>query len=343
MPSLTPYTTLPYTKHPLYKLRRATLLTILIGSIFHFGAIVQGPFFGISLFFLALSGLYIIYDLLTWAVEKRKTILTNAHRQYQRIIRRLPPSNCGPFGCPRCSRGDHQPLPTEHADTDPASPVLDRGAPPHHTAAREDDDDDDDGDVEPRWPRLILLIADAIFAVVFQGLFWCCLIFVLNQNYYYYYGNSGVLVWQSYASLVDLVMSLLHAVAWWKELMARKKEEWRKDERQERAAGRRGGPDGEDGAVRGGERWRGLCFGAKGRDKGREGEVDVAAAAGSASSEEEVLIAPTPDDASDKGYGTLDASVQSLSGEPDVVVKKGKGKRVVGKGWLGGDADAAAA
>jgi len=77
---------------------------------------------------------------------------------------------------------------------------------------------------DPPWPRLQLIIFDAIFAVMLFMTFWAVFITIASSSTYWY-GNGPVIL-QAYAVLAVLIASLLHAVSWWKELMARQRSKW---------------------------------------------------------------------------------------------------------------------
>jgi len=84
--------------------------------------------------------------------------------------------------------------------------------------------DEPTGTEDPPWPHLHFVVFDAIFAVMLFMTFWAVLITVANFSSYWY-GNRPVIL-QAYAVLAVLITSLLHAVSWWKELMARQRSKW---------------------------------------------------------------------------------------------------------------------
>ncbi|KAK7184581.1 hypothetical protein DPSP01_009018 [Paraphaeosphaeria sporulosa] len=80
---------------------------------------------------------------------------------------------------------------------------------------------------QPTWPSKVLLVGDFIFAVALQWLFWGLFFVVASSGYYDRYGGSETL--EAYANLTNFAASVLHGVAFWKELLARKKSQWQRD------------------------------------------------------------------------------------------------------------------
>lgn len=80
----------------------------------------------------------------------------------------------------------------------------------------------------PDWPSKRLVITDFILAIIFQWLSWAEFFGIVSYSYYNRY-NTGLETWEAYANLVNFVVSILHAIAFWKELIARKKIAWQKD------------------------------------------------------------------------------------------------------------------
>ncbi|KAF2739582.1 hypothetical protein EJ04DRAFT_335520 [Polyplosphaeria fusca] len=78
-----------------------------------------------------------------------------------------------------------------------------------------------DGD-KYKWPSKRLLVIDIVLAVLLQWLFWAALV-TITSSYNNRYGSETI---QSYGNLANLVASILHAIAFWKELIARKQEGW---------------------------------------------------------------------------------------------------------------------
>lgn len=275
--------------------------------------------------------LFVIYDLQTWALEKKNVDLINAFAKYQRIIRSFPPHGCSIAGC---ERGEsQQPLQDTEGRRETCESLTGNVAEPAAV------DGGDVRDTEVHWPSVWLLVGDALFAILFQASFWICIATTLSNRYYY--GSLAPVVWASYAALGLLLVSILHAVAWWKEFMARMRLKWREEERK-RVQTRGGHPtrmSTEDANALTGEandvldNWKTFLFRKQQNSaRPREQEVDIEAAAGCATTNEELLINATPEGSSQGSnldYGVLGASVQSLGGEPDIVVKSSKGKRVV--------------
>ncbi|KAF2866428.1 hypothetical protein BDV95DRAFT_584701, partial [Massariosphaeria phaeospora] len=79
------------------------------------------------------------------------------------------------------------------------------------------------------WPSRRLLIIDLVLAIVFQWLFWIGFFAIISSFHYNYYNKNGVETFEAYANLVNFIVSIEHAVAFYKELMARKKTEWKAD------------------------------------------------------------------------------------------------------------------
>ena len=316
---------LPYKEHPLYHLRRATIIAAVISGILDLFITIYGPW-AISIFLLPCSALFVIYDLITWAVEKKKVALLNAYAKYQRIIGNLPPPGCSIAGC---ERGESQ------------QPFRDvEGVCERCDSLAGNAEGDTEGDREVHWPRILLIVADGIFAILFQFLFWVCIVSAANSGWRY--GPQGRLIVQSYAALGSFVMSVLHVVAFWKELIAKLHARWREEERR-RVRTHTDTPvdipiqdvdttNRKSGATA--NKWRMFRFDKQQRSsKPKQQDVDVEAVAGCGTNEEELLINPTPEESvqgSSQDYGVIDANIQSPESEPEAWVKKSKGKRVVG-------------
>ncbi|KAF2195151.1 hypothetical protein K469DRAFT_698714 [Zopfia rhizophila CBS 207.26] len=306
---------LPYSSHPLYRLRLATIITAIIGLVFNLFAIAASereydyPPFITSLVLLFLSFVFCLHDLITYAVSKA------AFLNSQPLV-------------PAPATSSAHPRPT-----------------------------DDDG---PQWPAKRLVVFDIIFAIAFQWLFWGEWTVIMSHSSYYY--RAGMEAIQSYANLANFVASVLHAVAFWKELMARKRKQWRRDlevtcencghvnETVEgpsastatsipAPAGAIAGPSGQTKTSIFGKFGSGkvaLPIWAHGQNVGKytDEERDVENDAGEGVNEEPLLV--TPDESTtevggpsgSQVYGTLDQSVQSVDSVPETVVKKkGKGKK----------------
>lgn len=202
---------------------------------------------------------------------------------------------------------------------------------------------DDGGNKDPKWPRKFLLVMDAILAIVLQFGFWIGMGTLTDR---YYYRPVEPVIFSAYALLPALISSILHAKAFWKELMARKEEEWCQNRPSKPCAACGYIPPTEvspesrhttsphDGGEDALPRWA-QAFNKKSR--GRQNDIETGLGGSSIDSEEGVLIAPTPERSDDntlKGYGTLSQSVQSLNADAEKIVKK-KSKRVVGEEWIG--------
>ncbi|ORY01055.1 hypothetical protein BCR34DRAFT_101316 [Clohesyomyces aquaticus] len=220
--------------------------------------------------------------------------------------------------------------------------------------------DDPTSPPAPKWPSKRLLIGDALLAIALQWLFWIAFI-TIASGYRSSYGNERVVA-QAYANLANLALSVMHAVAFWKELMARKKEQWRQEVNVEgipcgdcggvvRMVGER---DGEldveaEAPIRtpllsrlgGGKitlpKWARGPKAARYTDIDEDDDRDVENEAGMESAErdlrEDERLLDTPDEStsgtaigaggpSSLGYGTMGQSVDSVSSVSETVVKK---------------------
>ncbi|KAF2094541.1 hypothetical protein NA57DRAFT_60575 [Rhizodiscina lignyota] len=206
------------------------------------------------------------------------------------------------------------------------------------------------------WPRLTLLIWDAIFAVVFHWTFWV----VLRVATYGGYQPSSNLIFQAWAALAIFVCSLLYAGSFWKELMARLKQRWEKRRVAEpcprcgfvdggEEGGDEGGDEREDGEGSGEgsptavvaalnqsikdrlPRWMKSAKSGAGADIEAGEQVE-----GAEDTEESLLITPdVTGESSQNGYGGIEYDGETLTAPEECIVKK-KGKtRVI---WTGGDA-----
>lgn len=196
-------------------------------------------------------------------------------------------------------------------------------------------------DTNEDWPSKRLVITDFILAVVLQLLFWATLGAIIGGYHYVYRHELEVL--EAYGDLASLATSILHAVAFWKELMARKHASWRRSLESEpcvrcghvnvpELVDNRGPAQSFFRLFNGGKvalpRWaRGPNARAYKEDEERNVENQ-----GRAENVEEPLLA-TPDESTTElggpsapgGYGTLDQSVESI---PETIVKKkDKGKK----------------
>jgi hypothetical protein len=197
---------------------------------------------------------------------------------------------------------------------------------------------------EHSWPRPLLLVADALLALVLQWIFWYAVVVISNGSSDHY--NNGPELLQAYACLPAFFASILHAVAFWKELMARKKAEWLRelppkpctqcgfvsinDAPQEHVHDAASQEQTRDTLPR----WA-QAFNNKSRNS--QSDVENGLAGSSDGGEQNLLITPSiSDECTIKGYGTLSQSVQSLNGEcEEVIKKKKKNKRIIGEEWTG--------
>jgi hypothetical protein len=190
-------TGLPYKDHPLYKLRAKSVITSIIGFVLNFIAIIalidsgtyQIPPFLFSLIFLFISFIFVLHDLITYAAAKAAALVSRSDLPTVT----LPTTNHA--------------LTTPGRDNELTIPIR-----------RAED--------KPQWPTRRLLVIDFILAFVFQFLFWVEFGTIVGTSHYYYSGGSET--FESYSNLTNLAASILHGVAFWKELMARKKRSWQR-------------------------------------------------------------------------------------------------------------------
>lgn len=208
---------------------------------------------------------------------------------------------------------------------------------------RGDGDDDDGHDLtEPAWPRLYVVVVDALFGFIYLFVFLVFLGFP-----YHSYQNARL---EDYAALSAFVMSNLHLAAFKKGVKARcqsslvkKLEEtscrrcgqvnpvvFRQKENDE--AVNNSSVFGIRKEISGIPGWA-KAFNER-RTRALRGHRDDLEAGPSNDEDENesLVVAPTPE--SSKGYGTLSQSVHSLSGKAEGVVKKKGLKRVVGEAWI---------
>jgi len=333
---------LPYKLHPIYSLRHKTLWALTIGFIL---TLLIGyeldPEFIPFLFLFPVSGLFVVYDLMTWAIEKAGLSAV---------------AGCGQDSLLRPSQDDGRGTGT-HSVSHSHVNGLEEGI--------DDYDRDDDPPAEPKWPRKVILILDALFAVVFQWLFWLAIETINRRSGYY--DNK---VTKSYSALAAFVMSLLHGRACWLEVMARLKEKWMRSLKRlpnlKKAPCRRCGFVDADVSARinglrqdddevedTASRVLGLRkddFGIPGwaktfnerrvrASRSRRQRDDIEAGPSNDDDESEsLIIAPTPEGSNErsklKGYGTVSESAKTLNCEGQEVVKKKGSKRIVGEEWI---------
>ncbi|KAJ4303631.1 hypothetical protein N0V90_002532 [Kalmusia sp. IMI 367209] len=291
---------LPYKSHPLYNLRRGTLIAAIIGVFLNVVTIVilsdsyyhdyRIPYFLVSAFVLVASVAYVSYDLVTYAAREAV-------------------SSVAPSG----------------ADAESQTPVSD----------------------EPAWPSMDFVKMDLVFALVLQYTFWVGFADIASSR-----GDTL----EAYAILAIVFASVLHAIAFWKELMARKKAAWQREldlkpcencghvtvpthiERStvDISNNEESGPSRPSFLPDFGKRKIVLPKWAQRPKAGQysdENDKDVNTENVGENTSEPLLVTPeeSTTDAggpSSKGYGTMAQSVESLSSIPETVVrKKDKGKK----------------
>ncbi|KAF2650992.1 hypothetical protein K491DRAFT_720259 [Lophiostoma macrostomum CBS 122681] len=348
-PSSSPRTRgLPYKSHPLYRLRLATLINAFVGFLLNFLAIASLayddsyaiPPFIFSQFLHFVSFLVVLHDLITYAIAK---VSNSAARQTQSA--QPSGSNSQPVA-PTAGR--------DHASAQASStPVPSHGSRPAGPSSTSNEDVD--------WPSKRLIIADLVLAIVFQWLFWALFFYILNA--YHRYFTNGAEMFEAYANLSNIVAGLLHAVAAWKEIMARKKQNWRREYERDmtsRTCGNYGVSVGDLDAdvdardepeapdLLGDEQETTAEAGPSFLERFGKGKVvlprcargpdyvdgDIEKQAADAKDDAIAPLLVTPDDSSStevagpSGYGTLSQSVESLNRAAETMVKKkDKGKK----------------
>lgn len=210
---------------------------------------------------------------------------------------------------------------------------------------------------DPEWPSKRLVITDLVLAILLQWLFWVAF-FAIVSGYHRYY-RSGSETIEAYANLANFAASIEHAIAFWKELLARKRAAWQRDAEARpcegcghvnhaateasQSAAATAPAHGEVGLA--GPSFLGhfgkgnitLPKWARGPNAGpyKDEERDIENEAAEATADEPLLVTPDESTAeaggpsgSSQGYGTLDQSVESVGSVPETVVrKKDKGKK----------------
>lgn len=305
---------LPYKDHPLYKLRRLTIITALVGiilNLFAVAALVDDdsydvPPFVVAIVILLISFIFVLHDLISYA-----SALLSARSS-------LPIAS--PHASSSTSRVEEQ---------------------------------------KPNWPSKRLIVTDLILALIFQWLFWIVFGTIMRSFHRYSY-RSGVEMAEAYANLANLSASILHGIAFWKEVIARKQQAWQKQYEITRGPCENCGhtrpvidvPEGSPMSNHGeadqsgsatataqklgkgkGKQTVILPKWARGPDAGRYADDhNVVEHAGAKTVvEEPLLVTPedsTADIAGPSDYGTMGQSVDSISSVPETVVKKkDKGKK----------------
>ncbi|PVH99920.1 hypothetical protein DM02DRAFT_412868 [Periconia macrospinosa] len=327
------------TQHPLYKLRRITLITAVLGIALSLFAIAilstydgsQIPPFLLAIALLFVSLVVVFIDLHTYASRQQSA---SPHTQ-------PPSSRQNPQH--RTSSSNHVDDPSTRAT---ATTISSSPSPPS------------------TWPTKALLITDFVLALLLLWLFWGTFALVVSGGRPWNYYSGGAETFEAYANLANLVASVCHGVAFWKEVVARKRAAWERERGDVEAgwvcAGCGGGRPGEgvadgdvedvhdgngeeeDGKVHGFgamrfPRWA-TGLGGKGiGDAKSEAVVGGGNEGGSGEAAAAEPLLGTPDEsgteieapsASSVGYGTLERSVESVGSVPETVVrKKNKGKK----------------
>ncbi|KAF1979699.1 hypothetical protein BU23DRAFT_594887 [Bimuria novae-zelandiae CBS 107.79] len=172
---------IPYSSHPLYTLRRGTLINAGIGAFLNIIVLfsLTGNYYNterlhvfiISAVLLSVSIFFVWYDLVTHGAREAVVLSSRLNASGTDVV------------VPAPSRGD-------------------------------------------TWPAKALLVWDIILAVLFQWIFWGAL-FAIAGAIGSGYDRSETL--EAYANLTNLFASILHAIAFWKELLARKHTQWQRD------------------------------------------------------------------------------------------------------------------
>ncbi|KAF2676568.1 hypothetical protein K458DRAFT_396872 [Lentithecium fluviatile CBS 122367] len=323
---------LPYSSHPLYKLRKITLIAGVIGvllDLWTIGALVGDDEYAIPPFLCAIVVLlvsiaFVSHDLVAWAAEHHSDSDSNS----------LPTTNLPSTAQPASS------IPPQTETNNPPNPTL-----PHQPRSR----------IEYSWPSRRLVITDLLLSFILAILFWTTAIFIMNGGNSYY-RHQGQETFEAYANLCTGVACVAHVVAFWKELVARKKKEWER-EVEERACEACGFVRAQGAEQEGGmeedenEGWGPTFFdrltdgagkitlpkwatgprAASRVHKTKDG-VDIESEAAAV---REPLLA-TPDESGTEvggpsgSYGTLGQSVESVRSVPETIVrKKERGKKRV--------------
>ncbi|KAF2108376.1 hypothetical protein BDV96DRAFT_264574 [Lophiotrema nucula] len=302
----------PYKSHPLYKLRLLSIITALLGfalNLLSIGTVSETYEVGPFMISLILLFISLVFILVDLYKYAKAQLSSALGQQGLAVISPLP-------GRPSSSHS-------------------------LHIRALESS--------EYHWPPKSLLVIDIILALAFQWLFWGELFAIVGMARGRYYYTGGLETIEAYANLCNFAASVLHGVAFWKELMARKKEAWRRD-LEARGCERcgcgaaEGGGEAEAGDARGSAGLGGVeaallkpsflgDFG-KGKvvlPKWAQGP-NARQESGRDNDESEEPLLATPDESAAEGepsgtsdYGTLGESMSSV---PETIVKKKeKGKK----------------
>jgi hypothetical protein len=262
----------------------------------------------VLIFLYPASFLFVVHDLMTWAIEKATLITLD-------LPRVISAADGG---------------------------LYQRIDDPEHGGGEGDDEPK-----EPIWPRPAVMFFDALFAIVYQWIFWVAIAEI--ERAYYGYDSKTL---KAYAALSAFVMSILHGKAFREELKARRKANMireleqtpcrqcgqvnplvfkkKDDDEAENESARVFGLRKEQFGIPG---WAKAFNERRNRaSRGQRDDLEV----GQSNDEDEtesLVIGPTPEGSS-KGYGTVSQSVHSLSGRGEELVKKKGLKRVIGEEWI---------
>ncbi|KAF2005807.1 hypothetical protein P154DRAFT_570539 [Amniculicola lignicola CBS 123094] len=201
---------------------------------------------------------------------------------------------------------------------------------------------------EPKWPTKFQIVVDFLLALFFQLLFWFELIYIISGTPSYYYGGGRETV-ESYANLANLLLSVLHGIVCWKEIIAKKQQSWLRKHNQEPcdSCGHVKAIAGDGGQTNGTHNGPSL-FGHIGHGKitmprwargpnatveSDDEETNVGHTRRRGQLHEQASLLVTPDESATEiggpsTYGTLDKSTDSIGSIPETVVKKkDKGKK----------------
>ena len=189
-----------YKRHPLWPQRRLTIIAIAFGIILNMIIVSDSRgscnwIAANNIFFMLLSLAFIIWDLQRYDHEVLIRFLVGIERRYNT---NPPPNREDAVFGPEALQENLSVADQTHSDS--AEPL------------------------EITWPKRDSTIIDCLFAMVFLFLsiaaFGC-----VTSNYYF----SPSLAFLSYSSLTTIVLAILHARAFWKQFMARKKAKWERE------------------------------------------------------------------------------------------------------------------
>lgn len=194
--------------HPLYKLRKALLI---VDGVAIFLALcdmlADYVSVGLRVFDVLLLGFslgFVLWDLVSYSHQQAVRLFLPRHNNVRRQQ-----------SCNVCASATTQ----NNADIE-ASAALHNGT--NVAGGGGHDDDHDDGD-KLDWPRLALVIIDAILAAL---LFLSYITSLGAMNIPYGWRPPGLIFITVYAGMAVLVAAVLHAICFWKELMARRQQKW---------------------------------------------------------------------------------------------------------------------